>query len=384
VLPRSSSLYLIAAETMQRQGREYEARKLLAEGLSATGSDDLLARLATMQDAHGDGAAEMYDKLADLCVEQNLWNENATYRSKAIAAKDSASRRVDHACALLRLHKWDAAYAEIAKANKLAPDDTAVKEWLPQFERLQDFLDRVKALEIRITKTPNDFNLLLERARLFTLAQRPLLALDDCEKAAKLQPASMRARIQTAEALLDLNRDDDAAKLQVGKNLVRPQGGHLSDQALSELVTEDSRLSQYPTDAEALAARSKTLRQLKQYTLALADARASLANDAKFAKAHFELAHNFDALGQPAEAISHAIKATELAPDDALMWYYCGLLEAQRANFSDAIQSQTRSLEIRESAVAFKAREECERRIGKVQEADADLVRAKALEPPRP
>jgi tetratricopeptide (TPR) repeat protein len=320
-------------------------------------------------------AADMYDKLADLCVEQGLWNENATYRSKAIAAKDSASRRVDHACALLRLHKWDAAYAEIAKANKLAPDDAAVKEWLPQFERLQDFLARVKALEIRIAKTPDDINLLLDRARLFTLAQRPLLALDDCEKAARLQPASMRARVQTAEALLDLNRDDDAAKLQISKNLVRPQNGHVSDQALSELVTEDSRLAQYPTDAEALAARSKTLRQLNQFTLALADARASLTNDVKFAKAHFEMAHNLDALGQPAEAISHAIKATELAPDDALMWYYRGLLEAQRANFSDAIQSQTRSLEIRESAVAFKAREECERRIGKVQEADADLRR---------
>jgi tetratricopeptide (TPR) repeat protein len=328
-------------------------------------------------------AADMYDKLANLCVEQNLWNENVTYRSKAIAAKDSASRRVDYACALLRLHKWDAAYNEIAKANKLAPNDAAVKEWLPQFERLQDFLERVKALEIRIAKTPKDFNLLLDRARLFALAQRPLLALDDCENASKLQPASMRARIQTAEAFLDLNRDDDAAKLQVGKNLARPQGGHLSDQALSELFTEDSRLAQYPTDAEALAARAKTLRQLNQFTLALADARASLAIDAKFPNAHFEMAHDLDGLGQTSEAITHAIKATELAPDNALMWYYRGLLEAQRANFSDAIESQTRSLEIRESAIAFKAREEAERRVGKVQEADADLVRAKELEPPR-
>jgi tetratricopeptide (TPR) repeat protein len=271
----------------------------------------------------------------------------------------------------------------MAKANKLAPDDTAVKEWLPQFERLQDFLERVKALEIRIAKTPNDFNLLLDRARLFTLAQRPLLALDDCEQASRLQPASMRARIQTAEALLDLNRDDEAAKLQVGKNLARPQGGHLSDQALSELVTEDSRLSQYPSDAEALAVRSKTLRQLNQFTLALADARASLAIDAKFPNAHFEMAHDLDGLGQTSEAVAHAIKATVLAPDNPLMWYYRGLLEAQRANFSDAIKSQTRSLEIRESAVAFKAREESERRIGKVQEADADLARAKELEPPR-
>ena len=41
----------------------------------------------------------------------------------------------------------------------------------------------------------------------------------------------MRARIQTAEALLDLNRDDDAAKLQVGRDLRRGEDGHVSDQS---------------------------------------------------------------------------------------------------------------------------------------------------------
>ena len=134
----------------------------------------------------------MYDKLADLCVEQGRWTDNAAYRSKAIAAKDSAARRVDHACALLRLHKWNAAYAEMAKANKLEPDGAEVKEWMPQFERLQDYLPRIKTVEARIAKSPNEPGLLLERAHLFTLAQRPLLALDDCEKAVKA-PAGIDA-----------------------------------------------------------------------------------------------------------------------------------------------------------------------------------------------
>jgi tetratricopeptide (TPR) repeat protein len=327
-------------------------------------------------------AAAMYDKLADLCVDQGLWSENATYRAKAIATKRTAARHVNYGCALLRLHKWDAAYAEMAKGNKLAPNDPAVKEWLPQFEQLQDFLARIKAVEAQIAKVPNESNL-LDRAHLFTLAQRPLLALDDCENVSKLQPQSMRARIQTAEALLDLNRDDDATKLQVSKNLLREQAGHVNDQSLGELATEDSRLSQYPSDPEALSARSKTLRQLNQYTLALADARAALAIDERFAKAHFEMAHELDGLLDSKQALEHAVKATELESDNPLMWYYRGLLETQRANFPAAIESQTRSLTIRESAVALKAREEAERRIGKVQEADADLRRYNELEPPR-
>ena len=297
--------------------------------------------------------ADVYGKLADLCVEQDRWSDNAAYRNKAIATEDSVARRVDYACALLRLHKWDAAYAEMAKANKVGPDDAKVKEWMPQFERLHDFLPRIKAVETRLTKTPNESSLLLERAHLFTLAQRPLLALDDCERATKLQPQSMRVRIQTAEALLDLKRVDDAAKLQVSNDLLRDPSGHVSEQSLGELFNEDLLISQNPAQAEPLAARSKSLRQLKQFTLALADARAALALDDKSAAAHFEMAHDLDGLFDSKQALEHVIKATELAPTNAVMWYYRGMLEAQRANFSAAIESQTRSLAIRESVVAF-------------------------------
>jgi tetratricopeptide (TPR) repeat protein len=330
-----------------------------------------------------DDAADIYDKLANVCVEQGRWTDNASYRNKGIAAKDSSARRVNYACALLRLHKWDAAYAEMAKANRLESDGAEVKEWLPQFERLKDFLPQIKGVEAKIAKSPNDWHLLLSRAHFFTLAQRPLLALDDCEKASKLQPDSMQAQIQTGEALLDLKRDDEAAKLQISKTLARDVAGHVRDQSLGELATEESRLAQYPSDPEALSARARTLRQLNQDTLALADARAALAIDDRFANAHFEMAHALDELLDSKQALEHAVKATELSPDNALMWYYRGLLEAQRANFPAAVESQARSLAIRESAEALKAREEAERRIGKTQEADADLRRYNELKPPR-
>ena len=351
-----------------------------------------LAFLATKPRA-ADAAAE-YDKLADLCVAQARWADNAAYRTKAIAAEDSAARRVFRACAFMRLHKWDAAYADMAKANKIDASDSQVKEWLPQFERLQKFLPRIKALDAQIAKSPNDpaaAGLLLDRARIFTLAGRPLLALDDAERALKLQPTSMRARIQTAEALLDGNRAEDAAKLQVSKDLLRGDdklataspsyGGHVSDQALRELGALDSRLLANPKDVDALAARSKILRGLLQFTLALADARAALAVDDKSAAAHFEVAHDLDGLGQSKDALAHARTATELDPNDPVKWYYRGILEAQRADFPAAIESQTRSLGIRESLVALREREQCERRLGKVSQADVDLRRIRELAP---
>ena len=327
-------------------------------------------------------AANTYDKLADLCADQARWIDNADYLSKAIAIADTAARRVLRACVLLRLHEWDAAYAHMAKANKMDSTDQRVKEWLPQFERLERFLPGIKELDARIAKSPNDAGLLLERARLFTMAERPLLALDDCEHAMKLDPTSMRARIQTGEALLDVKRDDDAAKLQVSPALARTVGTrHVSEEALRELGNEDASIKQSPGKSEPLAARAKTLRELRQLALALADARAALAIDDKSAAANFEAAQDLDALDNSKEALVHAVKATELNPNDAAAWYFRGVLEAKRADFPAAIESQTRSLKLGETLEALRARENCERRIGQIDKADADLKRIRELDP---
>ncbi len=328
-------------------------------------------------------AAVDYDNLADLCVEQSRWTDNLNYRSKAIASKDSVTRRVYRACAFLRLHQWDAAYADMDKANKTDSTNSQVREWLPQFERLQGFLPQIRALGAQIAKSPNDSALLLDRARLFTLAERPLLALDDCERAMKLQPAAMRARIQTAEALFDVSRPDDAAKLQVSSNLARDKDKHVSDQALRELGNEDTQIAQNSGNPDPLAARAKTLRYLHQYTLALVDARAALALDDKSVAAHIETAENLNELGRFKEALVHITKATELNGDDWAAWFHRGVLEAKRADFPAAIESQTRSLKVSESLEALRAREDCERRIGKIDNANADLKRIRELEPPK-
>ena len=324
--------------------------------------------------------AAIYDKLANLCADQSRWADCASYDAKAIAAEDSASRRVAHACVLLRLRQWDAAYAEMAKANKIDSTDAEVKKWLPQFERLGEFLPQIRTLDAQIKKSANDSALLLDRARLFTLAKRPLLALDDCERAMKLQPASMRARIQTAEALFDVGQPDDAAKLQVSSKLARDKENQVSDQALRELSNEDTQIAQDPGNAEPLAARAKTLRDLRQLPLALADARAALAINDKLAAAHFEAARDLDALDQSKEALVHAVKATELKPNDGEAWCYRGVLEAERADFPAAIESLTRSLKLGETLEALRKRENCQRRIGRIDNANADLKRIRELE----
>jgi tetratricopeptide (TPR) repeat protein len=338
-----------------------------------------LAFIATKPSAAN--IATTYDSLADLCAAQARWVDNAAYRTKAIAAQDTAARRVARACAFLRLHKWDAAYIDMAKANKMDPTDAQVKEWLPQFERLQQFLPRIKSLDTQIAKGPNHVGLLLDRARLVTLAGRPLLALDDAEHAFKLDPSSMRARIQTAEALLEVDRSDDAAKLDVNADLIRGKDRPVTDDVLRELGALDLRLQQDSKDIDALVARAKILGKLRQFTLSLADAKAALLINDKSGAAHFEAARDLDALGREKEALFHARTATELESNDSTKWFFRGVLERQRADFTGAITSQTRSIEINESRVALSEREQCERRVGKTTEADADLRRIQELAP---
>jgi len=56
------------------------------------------------------------------------------------------------------------------------------------------------------------------------------------------------------------------------------------------------------------------------------------------------------------------------------------VLEAKRADFPAAIESQTRSLKLGETLDALRARENCERRIGQTDKADADLKRIRELD----
>ena len=324
-----------------------------------------------------------YDNLAELCAAQSRWADHAAYLTKAIAAQDTAARRVRRAVAFLRLHNWDAAYGDMAKANKMDATNPQVKVWLPEFERLQKFLPQIKPLDAQIAKSPDDVALLLERARVLILAGRPLLAIDDAERAFKLQPTSMRARIELTEALLDAGQPENAAKLEVDRYLRRGEDKHVSDQVLRELGTLDGRLSANPKDADALVARARILRDLRQSTLALADANAALAINDKSAAAHFEAAQDLDSLDRQKEALLQARIATELDPNNSNVWFFRGRLERQRADFAGAVASQTRSIEINESLVALNEREQCQRRIGKTAEADADLRRIQELAPQR-
>ena len=124
-----------------------------------------------------------------------------------------------------------------------------------------------------------------------------------------LAPWMIRARIQAGEALLDLGRGDEAAKLGVSYNLKRDKNNHVPDEALRALGAADDLVLKNPGQAEPFVIRAKALRQINQYNLALADAQAAIKLDPGSAAAHFQAAHAQDSLGRLREAIDSRRKS---------------------------------------------------------------------------
>ena len=359
--------------------------------------DDLRGDVYLAQDLSGDAERawraslaikpsdyRVLGKLADLFETQDRWPEVLALRSRAVAAQPAAALLAARGGALLHLHRWDAANAAIQKANTLDATDPTVQQWLPPLEVLDQALPRIKGLDAEIAAKPGDPGPLLDQAALFTEAGQPSLALSNARRALALAPGSIRARIQAGEAELDLGHPADAARLKVSHDLKRGADGHLSPETLRQLGLRDAAVGQDPGQPGPLAARSKALRNLNQYVLALDDAQAALRLDPQSPDAEFEMGHDLDGLGRPGEALPHIVRATELRPDDAVAWYYRGVIEAHRADFKAAIASQTRSLSIRESAFALQARADCELRLGLASQAAADSQRLHQLNPASP
>jgi tetratricopeptide (TPR) repeat protein len=328
-------------------------------------------------------AAGTLEKLAKLCETAGRWQEAAEFRTRLLGQDKTAPGFFARANDYVELRAWDKAFADVEKANAIDPSNGAVKDSLPRFELLKKFLPRIRSADAQIAKTPDAYALWLDRAHLFTLSEHPSLALEDCEHVIKLSPGRMRARIQCGEALLDLGRVDDAAKLGVSYDLQRDGLKHVSDEALRALGSADEVPLKNPDKTESLVIRAKALRMLRQPTLALVDARIALKLDPGSSAAHFEAACALDALGRTREALAHAEKAASLNPQDPLTWYYRGLLEAKRANFDSAIRFLSRSLTIRESSEALLERERCARRLGRTADADVDAQRRKQLSIPQ-
>jgi tetratricopeptide (TPR) repeat protein len=309
------------------------------------------------------------EKIARLEQSRQNWMDAQIAWSASLEIKDDAAARINRAACRRRLREWNGAFADLHRAQQLAPNDPEVQSLSKLFERLGKLVDEITELDLQLQAAPEDASLLTDRALLLLRGGDPELAQDDSEAAHKLAPWAMRPILFQAIALIALNRAAECEALSVRQPL-RLEA--LAPEFLETMSRIDSDIAVERTNGEHFIARSWQLNEIGQPTLALQDAENAARLDSKSPGAWTEVGYSLMKLGREQEAFEKVKKATELDSNFATAWQYRGELEMTRGDYLNAIDSLSHALGIRQTASALQKREECYRRAGLNARADED------------
>ena len=307
--------------------------------------------------------------LARLEQADGHWPEAAAAWTRAMRSNVTAGALINRAICYRHLHNWEAALADLHRAEHLAPEDPLVWQQAVLFDRLGTFLAEVRELDKDLAALPNDEELLGDRALLFLRAGDSALALDDATRAAQLAPTAVRPQLFRALAERTLGRTAGLASSSV-KSTLRFEA--LSPEFLQTIRRLDAEIIAEPGSADLRTNRAWQLNEIGQPQLALADAKSALQSDPKSAGACAEASYALEKLKREPEAYEQIKRATELDPNFSTAWQYRGELEMRRADYPEAIDSLTRALAINQTAAALAKREECYRKLGLLAKAQND------------
>jgi len=289
--------------------------------------------------------------------------------SAMIETDDNATTRIERALARRKLHRWPEAVEDYRRAQELAPDDPDVRRGVKLFERLGKFLPQVRELDARLALTPEDDQLLADRALLFLRSEDYELGLRDGAAASQKAPWAMRPRLFRGMALVQLGRANECAELAVDQ---RVRLAALAPEFLQTISRLDSEISVERSNIELYLARAWQLNEIGQPALALEDARTALGIDERSAGAYSESSYALTKLGQADEAFAQIKRATDCDPNFSTAWQYRGELEMAREDLAAAIDSFSRALALNQTAVALQKREQCYMKLGQFEKAEED------------
>ena len=343
---------------------EYRGDLALAEGRRA----DALAAW-TKAVAKRDRRARVYLKIARLEQAEARWAEAALAWTRGMKGNETAAALVQRAICYRHLHSWEAALADLHRAEALAPGNPLVGQQSALFARLGKFLAEVRDLDQLLAALPNDAESLGDRALLFLRAGDAELALDDAARATQLAPTAVRPQLLRVLAERALGRRAQSGRSPV-ENSLRLE--RLSPEFQQTIRRLDDEITAEPNSAELRANRAWQLNEIGQPHLALADAQSALRSDPRSAGACAEASYALAKLRRDPEAYEQIKRATELDPNFSTAWQYRGELEMRRADYLAAIDSLSRALAINQTAAALAKREECYRRMGLLAKAEND------------
>jgi tetratricopeptide (TPR) repeat protein len=302
------------------------------------------------------------------------WAQAAVAWTRGLKEHETVPALVNRAICYRHLHSWDAARADLHRAEALAPRDPLVRRESALFSRLEKFLAELRDLDRQLLALPNDAETLGDRALLLLRAGDAELALDDATEALRLAPMAARPQLLRVVADQALGRPAQHGPALVDDSMRLEQ---MSPEFLQTIRRLDQEIAAEPKSAELRTHRAWQLNEIGQPRLALADAQSALQVDARSAGACAEASYALAKLKRAPEAYAQIKRATELDPNFSTAWQYRGELEMGRTDYLAAIESLSRALAIKQTAAALAKREECYRKLGLLAKAESDQ---KALE----
>jgi tetratricopeptide (TPR) repeat protein len=372
---RALASWRVAVEKPSPKVDEYGGDVALAEGDPATAIQfwhKVLAaqpKSAGRTDSSRGEHLRVLQKIASAASANRDWKEENSALSQMITTEDSAVPRIQRALCLRHLHEWDNAYADLHRAQQLAPDDPEVVRATHLFERIGKFLAEIRELDARLVLSPQDFGLLGDRALLSLRSDDSDLAFDDAESASKLAPWAVRPKLFAAIAMLEAGKPDECEKLGVEKSISLRS---LAPEFLETISRLDSELSAERNNAEIYVSRAWQLNDIGQPRLALDDAENACRLDPQSGGGHAEGAYALAKLGKSDDALQRIRVATDADTNFSTAWQYRGELEMSRGDYLSAAESLSRALAINATAAALQKREECYRHLGLFVKADQD------------
>lgn len=358
-----------AVRRTSRKYQEYRGDLAFARGRPA---EALRAWSRTIAD--GKNNRRVLEKIARLEQSQGNWQEAALAWTQVMSSEESGRERINRSICYRHLHSWEAAQADLHRAQQLAPSAPLVRQEVERFDRLGKFLDEVQDLDRQLIALPNDAELFADRALLFLRAGDPALALDDTARAARLAPNAIRPKLFSLLAGQMLGGSPPSPDLLPLESLL--------PEFLQTISRLDAEISAEPQSPDLRVSRAWQLNEIDQPQFALADAQVALASDPKSAPAEAEAGYALAKLKQGAEGYRRIKRATDLDPDFSTAWQYRGELEMQRGEYRAAIESLSRALAINQTATGLAKREECYRKLGLVAKAEDDRKALEQFAPP--
>jgi tetratricopeptide (TPR) repeat protein len=101
VAPKFAGLYVVKADSLEKQGRMYDARNTLQQGVRVASDHILLSRLAIAEDTYGAPAADAYALLADSLGPSSPERQQALERGFTVSVRDNDFKHAQSFAALL-------------------------------------------------------------------------------------------------------------------------------------------------------------------------------------------------------------------------------------------------------------------------------------------